>query len=320
MSNDTATFSDPTIQPSLPTDPRQILSAEELQILNDRSDWKGWVQLIGHLAIMGVSGYLWGTQMGHWIAIPALIIYGFSFASMFAPMHECGHRTAFANNQVNDLVSWLAGLLSFYNSTFYRRYHKWHHRYTQLPDKDPELSDPKPRTWSQYLWELSGLPWWIGKVRGHLKVALGQVENYPYIPETARAEVIRSTRLQLAVYALAIAVSVGMGQPWFFLYWLLPLAVGQPLLRAILLSEHTGCSNNENRLTNTRTTLTLWPIRFLMWNMPFHAEHHLYPSIPFHALSAAHQQLRSHFTHIEPGYLNVQFKLVSSFDKTSIVS
>ena len=23
-------------------------------------------------------------------------------------------------------------------------------------------------------------------------------------------------------------------------------------------------------------------VRLLMWNMPFHAEHHLYPFIPFH--------------------------------------
>src|SRR5262245_47683798 len=33
--------------------------------------------------------------------------------------------------------------------------------------------------------------------------------------------------------------------------------------------------------TNTRTILTSWPIPFLMWNMPYHVEHHLYPSIPY---------------------------------------
>jgi fatty acid desaturase len=294
--------------------PHQILGSETLTTLNNRSNLKGWLQLISHLTIMAASGYLWATSSGiWWIAVPALVIYGFSFASMFAPMHECAHRTAFANNRVNDVVAWIAATLAFYNSTFYRRYHKWHHRYTQLPDKDPELSDPKPTSFKDYVLEISALPWWIGKVRGHLKVAIGQVKDYPFLPETAYAEVIRSTRLQLLTYGMAIAISTALGHPEFIvLYWVLPLAVGQPILRFILLAEHTGCTNDENPLTNTRTTLTLWPLRLMMWNMPFHAEHHLYPSIPFHALPAAHEELKQHFQHIEPGYIKVNQGLVAT--------
>ena len=37
-------------------------------------------------------------------------------------------------------------------------------------------------------------------------------------------------------------------------------------------------------LENSRTTYTNALVRFLAWNMPFHAEHHAWPSIPFHAL------------------------------------
>lgn len=299
--------------------PRQILRATELGILNERSNLKGSLRLAGHLAILAASGYLWATNLGNWpIAIPALVVYGFSFASMFAPLHECAHRTAFASNRLNDVVAWLAGLLSFYNSTFYRRYHKWHHRYTQIPGKDPELSDPKPSNLGEYLLELSGLTWWIGKVRGHMRVALGQVKDYPFLPESAYAETIRSVRLQLWTYVAAIAISVAVGQPWaVFLYWVLPLAVGQPILRFILLAEHTGCTYDENPLTNTRTTLTLFPLKFMMWNMPFHTEHHLYPSIPFHALPNAHEQLRTNFAHIEPGYVKVNRDIVSTFKQSA---
>ncbi|MBW4562456.1 MAG: fatty acid desaturase [Mojavia pulchra JT2-VF2] len=290
----------------------QIIGVEELSILNARSNWKGLVQLAGHLTVMGCSGYVWGTNFGNWpVAIPALAIYGFSFASMFAPMHEGGHRTAFANNRLNDVVAWCAGVLSLYNSTFYRRYHKWHHRYTRVPGKDPELTDITPRNLGEYLLVISGLPWWVGKIRGHFRIALGQLDDCPFVPETGRSEVIRSTQLQLAVYAAAIAISIAVGQPWFVLYWLLPLFVGQPILRMILLAEHTGCSLDANMLTNTRTTLTLWPMRLLMWNMSYHAEHHLYQSIPFHALPQAHQQLNSHFTHIDPGYIKVNQNIVA---------
>ncbi len=300
--------------------PRQILPIPELQRLNYRSNLAGALQLSGHLGIMALSGYLWSTHLGQgglwWIALPALIVYGFSFAAMFAALHECAHRTAFADNRWNDVVAWLAGLLSFYNSTFYRRYHKWHHRYTQIPGKDPELSDPKPGNWQEYLWELSGLPWWMGKLRGHGRIALGHVQDYPFLPETAYAEVVQSTRWQLAVYAVAIAGSVALQHPWaVFLYWALPLAVGQPILRFILLAEHTNCTSDDNPLTNTRTTLTLAPLRFLMWNMPFHTEHHLYPSIPFHALPHAHVRLRSHLAHVVPGYVAVHRNIVAAWGK-----
>src|SRR3546814_17307512 len=57
------------------------------------------------------------------------------------------------------------------------------------------------------------------------------------------------------------------------------VVLGMPFLRLYLMAEHTGCSEADNGLTNTRTTLTAWPVRLLMLNMPFHAEHPLYPSI-----------------------------------------
>lgn len=289
-----------------------ILCVQELNVLNERSSFKGLVHLALHLTIMGCSGYLWGTNFGNWLlAIPALVIYGFSLATMFAPMHECVHRTAFAHNRLNDAIAWLCGLGSFYNSTFFRRYHKWHHRYTRVPGKDPELTDLTPRNLGEYLLVISGLLWWVGKIRGHFRVALGQLDDCPFVPETAASQVIRSTRWQLAVYGAAIAISVAVDQPWFILYWLLPLFVGQPILRFILLAEHTGCTLNANLMTNTRTTVTIWPVQFLMWNMSFHAEHHLYPSIPFHSLPKSHQQLSSHFTHIEPGYIKVNSDILA---------
>jgi fatty acid desaturase len=296
---------------------KKLLTSKDLGQLNLKSDRKGFLQLAGHLGVLGASGWLWGNyQGGNYqmaIAILALFVYGFSLASMFATVHECVHRTAFAHVKINDIVAWWAGVLSFYNSTFYRRYHKWHHRYTQIPGKDPELNDPKPTTLGEYLREILGWNWWLGKIRGHWQIALGNLENHPYIAPNAHGEVIRSTRLQLLVYGIAIALSVAVRQPWFVIYWLLPLMIGQPLLRAILLAEHTGCSYDNNILTNTRTTLTLAPLRFLMWNMPYHAEHHAYPSLPFHALAPAHLKLGSYFARVEPGYFYVNRQIIAQF-------
>ncbi|NUN66579.1 fatty acid desaturase [Pseudanabaena biceps] len=300
----------------------QLLSVEELKSLGVRSTSQGLIRLAFHLAVMATSGYLWATNLSsdRWfIALPSVIMYGFSLAIMFAPLHESSHRTAFANNQLSDAIAWFAGLLSFYNSAFYRQYHKWHHRYTQILDKDPELSDRKPTNLKEYVWEIIGISWWIGKVKTHTKVVLGKVDDYIFIPEAQRQSVIRSTRLQLLVYGIAIAISVAFRQPWFLLYWVLPLAVGQPFLRFILLTEHTGCTNDSNGLTNTRTTLTLTILRYFMWNIPLHTEHHLYPSIPFYLLPVAHEKLHRQFAHIGNGYVNVNREIIGNMNAPELV-
>ncbi|MEL6928919.1 MAG: fatty acid desaturase family protein [Cyanobacteria bacterium J06600_6] len=292
---------------------KNILSAAKLKDLNVRSNSSGLIQLGWHLGILGMGAYGWIATSSWLIKIPALVVYGFSLATMFAVVHECCHRTAFANNRLNDVVAWWAGVLSGYNSTFYRRYHKWHHRYTRIEGKDPELEDSQPSNLSEYILEIAGFNWWLGKVQTHYKIATGKLDNMPYVAENARDEVINSTRWQLAVYGMAIALSLIFQQPWFITYWLLPLAVGQPILRFILLAEHTGCTKDDNPLANTRTTLTWFPIKLMMWNMPFHAEHHLYPSIPFHTLPKAHQELKEHFAVVDDGYIKVNQKIVSSF-------
>ncbi len=294
------------------------LSPDQRRTLQQRSDLRGLARLFGHLLAIGGTGWLYAATLrggGHWLlVVPAAVLFGFTLVTMFAAMHESIHRTAFASAWLNDGVGWFAGLLSFYNSTFYRYYHGWHHRFTQIPGRDPELEDPKPTDLASYVLELSGLPWWRGKLRTHLAIARGQVEGYGFLNEKTRPAVIRSVRLQLLVYGAAIAVSLALGRSLFVTFWLLPVAAAQPVLRAILLAEHMGCSNSDDPQSNTRTTYTILPVRFLMWEMPFHAEHHWYPALPFHALSAAHRTIEPRLTHVaRSGYLGFHAGLVARF-------
>ena len=284
----------------------ELMAADQLALLNRRSDGAGWRQLLGHLALILVFGWLWSqTALPLGLRLPALAGLGAALAFGFCAMHECGHRTAFDHRGSNDRWAWWAGVISFYNADFYRRYHQWHHRYTHLPGLDPELEDPAPSNLSSYLLELSGLGWWLGKLRGHWRGLRGEFSGCPYIAPQAARQVTNSIRRQWAVYGLLLLLSIPGGNGFGFWYWLLPLAIGQPLLRLVLMAEHGGCPFVADALRNTRTTRTLAPLRWLMWNMPFHAEHHLYPSLPFHALERAHQQLAPRLEVVAPGYLAV---------------
>ncbi len=296
---------------------RNTLDIAVVRTLSQRSDPRGLLRFGAHLSVMALTGLLiaW-SRPNWWLTIPAMILHGFTLVTMFAPMHECVHRTAFNARWLNEVFGWIAGLLSFYNFTYYRYYHTWHHRYTQDLEKDPELMTPKPATRGEYLYELSGIGFWLYRPLLFAKLATGRTASYPFLPADARGKVALSAGLQLAVYVAGL-VSIGLGYDFALFYFFLPAILAQPLLRAILIAEHTGCSHDENGLTNTRTTLTNGFIRLLMWNMPYHTEHHLYPSIPFHQLPQAHHELREKLRHLAPSYVAANKTILETFTPVS---
>ena len=299
---------------------RDVLERDTLRALNVRSNWQGLLHFAGHLLVITLTGLLvYVTRAhAHWLLlIPAMVLHGFAIVTLFAPMHECVHRTPFRSKWLNRSVGWLAGFGAFINSDYYYRYHHWHHRFTQDPDNDPELVTPKPRTVAEYLLRISGIPYWYGKINDMLTVSRGRVSHLPFIPAQGRRTVIWSMRIQAALYGLIILGSILLNSHVLVIYWLLPLILGQPLLRSITLAEHTHCSEDANGLTNTRTTLTSWPVRFFMWNMPYHAEHHLYPSIPYHALPRAHDHIRDRIRHLDNGYVTVNRSIVAKVAQAS---
>jgi fatty acid desaturase len=254
---------------------------------------------------------VWVALPFWYLLIPAMALHGVTIVTLFAPMHECVHRTAFASRAANEIVGWIAGVLSFYNSSFYWHFHSWHHRYTQDPARDPELMFPKAASRLEYLQEISSVNFWFRRAIDYPRLALGRVRNLPFMPESARRGIALSMSAQLLIY-LAGVVSIALGFREVLYFWFLPVLLAQPLLRALLIAEHTGCSQDRNGLTNTRTTLASLPIRLLMWNMPYHAEHHLYPAIPFHFLPALHREVRAAVRHVAPGYVAANREIMQS--------
>ena len=281
---------------------RSLLGVVDLRVYGRRSNAQGAARTAAHLACMAATGTLVWLALPYWfLLIPAMLLHGLTLVTMFAPMHECTHRTAFASPAANAAVGWVAGLLSFYNATNYRYYHSWHHRYTQDPARDPELMFPRATHRRAYLREISTVGFWYRRTVDYAILARGAA-RLPFLPESARRTVALSVAIQILVYfAAAIAIVMGFTAPLFFFF--LPSLLAMPFMRAYLIAEHTLCSADQNFLTNTRTTLTIFPVRLLMWNMPFHAEHHLFPAVPFHRLPALHDLIGDRFAHVAPGYV-----------------
>src|SRR5207244_5228595 len=69
--------------------------------------------------------------------------------------------------------------------------------------------------------------------------------------------------------------------------------------------------SSDNMATPSRPIpLTLLPGRLFAWNMPYHAEHHAYPAVPFHALPQLHARIRGKIDNLELGYVTASAKVV----------
>jgi fatty acid desaturase len=278
--------------------------------LASRSDLKGLVQLACHLcALLATGALVWSMRSTSWLP-PALLLHGMILVFLFAPLHESIHWTAFRSRRLNDAVAWMCGTLLLLPPGYFRAFHFAHHRHTQDPARDPELASAKPRTLAAYFWHVSGLPYWRERIATTVRHACARVDE-PFIGTRQRPEIVREARLLVAVYLLALLTSIAASSAALLYLWLGPVLLAQPFLRLYLLAEHTGCPLVASMLENSRTTLSLAPLRRLAWNMPYHAEHHAYPALPFHALPAAHRVLKAHIMVQAPGYVAVHREILA---------
>ncbi|MEO1137940.1 MAG: fatty acid desaturase [Pseudomonadota bacterium] len=267
--------------------------------LNQTEDAAGLRHLSLHAGLIVVLGIWIGTGAPLWWL--ALVPQGIAICFLFTLQHETTHKTPFATPGLNEWVGRISGFLILQPFEWFRYFHLAHHRFTNIPGKDPELlSGAKPETWRAYIRHISGLPFWWTMGAQTLSNALGR-DPGAYVPERARMRVMKEARVMLACYALA--GTSFLITPVLFWVWILPALLGQPFLRLYLLAEHGRCAFVADMFQNTRTTYTNRVIRFLAWNMPYHVEHHALPQVPFHKLPALHERMRGHHRVTSDGYM-----------------
>ncbi|MEL7027587.1 MAG: fatty acid desaturase [Pseudomonadota bacterium] len=276
------------------------LSAEERGALTERRDGPGLWHLAGHAGLIVI--------LGSWIAFGGVLwwallpIQGVLIAFLFTLQHECTHGTPFKTRWLNQAVGVAAGALLVQPFHWFKAFHMAHHRYTNDPERDPELQgDAKPETLAQMIWHLSTIGYWASKLRVLVSLSIGQVEHN-FGGGATKARIIREARFLLAFYAGVAVFSIAVS-PILLWAWLVPLALGFPVLRLYLLAEHDRCPPVANMFENSRTTLTNRLVRALAWNMPYHAEHHAFPAVPFHQLPQLHNGAKAHIQTVTPGYL-----------------
>lgn len=278
------------------------LTPDQRTTLTRQNNAPALIHLSLHWGLILLFGLYIGLQQPYWgiLLIPQGILISFCFCIL----HETIHDTPFQSDWLNSAVGRVCSLLICLPLTWFRYFHLAHHKYTNDADHDPELNMGKPETGAQYLWYASAIPLWRGNIGKTIKNATRQ-NNDPYVPQKAKPRIRTEARVMLIVYSMCLCLIV-LGNFWIIWCWLLPIILGQPFLRLYLLAEHGRCPMVANMFENTRTTFTNRIVRFLAWNMPYHAEHHAYPTVPFHKLPMLHDLVRDELKVTSNGYVEFQ--------------
>jgi fatty acid desaturase len=286
-----------------------LLSPQQLKALSVRSDAQGLVHLGTQIAALAVTSSLLAFSRGHWWAVLPFIAQGILLNCLYAAQHETSHRTAFHSRFLNSWVGQAIGFVEIYPARWDRYFHFAHHRHTQDWEMDPELLIRAPYSKVSWLLNMSGLLYWCGRVTSTCKCAFGVLPRYVYwLSDAQKREVILEARLHIGGYAAILALSVLFRSWAAVIFWLAPMLLLKCVHQLQNVGEHTGLTNAPDTLRNTRTLAGPAPVRWLVWNMTYHAAHHTYPGVPFHALPALQSELSAQLRHKLPetGYLAAQ--------------
>jgi len=275
------------------------LSSADRKALQIKRNGPTLYRALVHLGLVIFFASLIHYRVPGWPLV--LLPQGILLVFLFNLQHECTHKTAFRSDALNEIFGFfLAGVL-VQPFLWFRYFHLDHHRYTNDPHRDPELiGHTKPQNWLAYWFFVSTLAYWKSKITLLFSQSFAAITD-SYVPASEHKAIKREAQVLLSVYAALLIFSLFVN-PIFLWIWFIPLCIGFPFLKLYHLAEHGLCPLNENKFQNTRTVLTHPAALWLTWNMPFHAEHHLLPGVPFHQLPNLHKKVRNHLCEVSQGY------------------
>jgi len=283
--------------------------------LMQRSDRPGLTWLAQWMIMLMVTGYLlYRSESSLWF-VPMLIIYGGIIAlPAYALSHECAHGTAFRRRWINETLFWISSII-YYEEPYYRRYaHASHHTYTWNNGLDAQMPFATPMTFKGWLLETTGIGYFIWITRIMIANAWGDFSDQvkSFTPESELPKLKWGARGMLLIYAL-IVMAILIGADYLFWYLVLPRILGNPILYLFTLIQHVDMEEDQLDLRrSTRSFETNDFNRFLYMNMNYHVEHHMYPTVPFHALPALNRAVKDQLPEPDPGFFLTNYRVLKA--------
>ncbi len=290
----------------------RMVSIETLRALQKKSNGPGAARLLAQSIGYVAAGVTLVVADQTWLVAAAFVVSAVFQFAFFGMLHEACHFTAFASRRLNVLAGWVAALAQPMSPALMRAFHYEHHRFTHQLDRDPELAQmPFMVRWPPHvMWlvTMTGLPIVAARFGWTLFAAVvpaGRAWDkvLPFVrPAQRRAIAWEARGLALIHGSAMVAATLWLPELWRVYA---ALVVGHAILSFYITCEHRGLPTEGTILERTRSLQTPAWMRWLLWNMPYHAEHHGWPAVPFHALPKLHETVREHLVHrVSPAYLH----------------
>ena len=305
---------------------RSRLDREVLRSLNQRSDWKGMLQTLGHLGLLALTGtgvFYAAGRLPLPVLLLILFLHGTVHAFLLNGFHELCHNSVFRTKFLNTFFLRIFSFLGPFNYVRFWASHSDHHKYTLHPPDDYEVMLPVKLTFSGFLKSAIVNPWgFYARWKLIVRLSFGKLEGpeetvmFPKSDMEKRRELFNWARIQLVGHALIVGVSL------YFGLWLVPVlitlapAYGGWLLYLCNTTQHVGLTDNVPDFRLCCRTITLNPlVRFLYWHMNFHIEHHMYAAVPCYNLGKLHKLIKHELPHCPVGLFETWKQIITILKK-----
>lgn len=275
-----------------PAIPRPVIKAlmrrRNGPAIRDTILWLGGLVTSGWLGV-----HFWGSL----IAVPCFFVYGILYGSSGdSRWHECGHGTAFKSPWMNAVVYQLACFMILREPTVWRWSHTRHHTDTLIVGRDPEIAVPLPPKLIDLALNVFALKSTAASLLKLCLHAAGGLtaDERTFIPTAELWKIPWVARAWLMILVAVVFTCIRTDSALPAMLVGLPTMYGGFMLLFFGLTQHAGLAEDvlDHRL-NSRTVYMNPLFRFLYLNMNYHLEHHMYPMVPYHALPALHEAMKS---------------------------
>jgi fatty acid desaturase len=289
------------------------IDRKEFKRLIQRSDAAALRDFGLWLALLAASGIGAVATWATWWCVPFFAVYGVLYSASEHRHHELSHGTPFKTRRLNELLYHLCAFMTLREGRYYRWSHTRHHSHTSIIGKDPEVAVPRPPDLLPIVSDVFFLRDGYTQILRLARHASGRLteEGKLFVPESERSKVFRASRVYLGVIGTVIVVCFATGSLLPAMLVVLPRFYGAPFSFLMNLALHAGLDEDvwDHRL-NSRTVLVNPVLGFLYANMNYHAEHHMFPMVPYHRLPALHARIAEQCPAPYRGMWNVYREIV----------
>lgn len=262
-----------------------------LKELQKRNNYRAFLSHGLYFLILAAVGYLSAELYvrGSLWCILAFFVYGALFGMCNSRVHESLHGTPFRTVFWNEIVYFLTSAMEIRCPLTTRWSHMIHHSYTIITGTDLEILAPRPaKMWKLILdfFYLNSVIFILIPMLVQHSLGIPTATARKVAPKEEFPKLFWSSRFTVIVHLAVIALAIVLHSWLPVLLFSLPRLYGGWLIWLLILAQHAGLAENvlDHRI-NTRSIHLNPFLSFLYMHMEFHTEHHIYPNIPFHALS-----------------------------------